>query len=68
MLAKKRTASAFCISTMRYGEPPDCVSMLRVPKLSGGFVFGVTVAVVTGLLTVFDRILWRYWPFRLFHR
>ncbi|MEY9104699.1 hypothetical protein ABH994_005611 [Bradyrhizobium yuanmingense] len=30
--------------------------------------FSVTVAVVTGLLTAFDRVLWRHWPFRLFHK
>jgi SMODS-associating 2TM, beta-strand rich effector domain len=30
--------------------------------------FSVTVAVVTGLLTAFDRVLWRYWPFPLFHK
>lgn len=30
--------------------------------------FSVTVAVVTGLLTAFDRVLWRHWPFRLSHK
>lgn len=29
--------------------------------------FSFTVAIVTALLTAFDRTLWRYWPFRLFH-
>jgi hypothetical protein len=29
--------------------------------------FSATVLIVTGILTAFDRILWRLWPCRLFH-
>jgi len=29
--------------------------------------FSATVLIVTGILTAFDRILWRWWPCRLFH-
>jgi len=30
--------------------------------------FSVTVLIVTAILTAFDRALWRWWPFRLFHK